>query len=442
MNSSKFESIGLFTYCFQLFKNKSIPLALLLLISLPLGAAEAITVTLHLEAFDNADIEDHKIFVREKDQEYDFTSPAWQGSGTICTLTDLEEDTTYFFVARTYDKSGNTSDNSNEIRFHQTSSDSPQPPEDTPQPSENPANDPADPNQEGPPEEGADAANPKTGPLLSTNALDPTTIEKGQLASTQWRVYREKDDICVFDATVTPATTEILLPRLILKKNTPYYFVARYVANTNQPLEWTPKQSFIDTDTMADDINEDGIPDDQEADPELDIDSNGTPDFLQNGLQCIKTASGEENIGLMLEGGHNVVTIEAMETVSVYELPIEEDIAVAPEMPVGMINFRLLVNRPGAQAELTVHLPRSAYNPDMFWYYLYDNIRGWRNYSDHVAFGDTEDTLILSVTDGGDGDADGIENGIIVSQSGPATAPATGIGGGNSSRACFIDSLF
>jgi hypothetical protein len=48
----------------------------------------------------------------------------------------------------------------------------------------------------------------------------------------------------------------------------------------------------------------------------------------------------------------------------------------------------------------------------------------------------------LKVTDGGAEDVDGVENGIIVCQSGPASSPPAGVGGGNASYACFINSLF
>ncbi len=435
MNSRKIDPVVFFTTCFRLF-NFLLPFTILMVAILSPSKVEATyTLTLQLESVDSDIIAGHKVFYREENQEYDFSDPAWQGDGDMCTLSGLEEDVTYYFVARTFDINGNSSDNSNEIKFRQDSTLVPKTPGQTDDSSGN-TNSGTDADSEA-------GLNPKPGPILTAEELDSTGFEEGQLTSTQWRIYREADSLCVFNATVTPATNQIQIPRLVLEKDIPYIYTARYIGVSDQTLEWTPKQNFIDTTIMAEDANTDGIPDEQEPDSQADTDDDGTPDILQNNMFSLKSASGEEHIGLSLEKGHNVVSIEAVEAIDLSELPIPEDISVAPEMPLGLINIRLLVKVPGDQAKITIHLPSpedKAIGWGYFWY-RYDAIHGWKDATESISSEGTE-TKLLKITDGGEGDVDGVKNGIIVTQSGPAATPAEGIGGGGSSRACFIDSLF
>jgi hypothetical protein len=440
MNRGTFESIGLSITCFSLFATFFCAFVFLVVLLLPNKADATATVRLELDSSDGGIVKGHKVFVREEGRKYDFTKPVWQGSDSFCTINNLGVGVTYYFIARTYDEEGNVSRNSNEIKFQRNIAAS------------SPAPDSSDNGNESGPEDGDDnpqSSSLKIGPHLVSDALDQAILESGQLASTQWRIYRQSDDFWIFDATVTPATTEIQVPRLILEQDVPYYFVARHIVSTSQNInpsqssQWTLKQNYINTNLMAEDANNDGIPDGQEADPELDIDADGTPDALQKNIRCIKAAAGEGNIGIGLLGNdHNVTSVDAMETVSLDELP-KEDMAVAPEMPFGLVNIRLLVNNPGAQAKLTVYLSPSTYPAGQYLWYRYDTIYGWRDHSTFIStLTDDKGPLVLKVTDGGDGDADGVQNGVVVIQSGPATSHSEGIGGGGTSRACFINSLF
>jgi len=47
--------------------------------------------------------EGYRIFNRQIDGTYDYTTPAWQGSATTGTVTDLTEGQQYAFVVRAYD---------------------------------------------------------------------------------------------------------------------------------------------------------------------------------------------------------------------------------------------------------------------------------------------------------------------------------------------------
>ena len=433
MNSSKFESIGLHAKCLTPLTTPLILAVLLVVWLAPCEVGATVSVTLKLDSVDSEVVEGHKVYVRMENQSYDFTKPIWQGADSICTIDGLEKNITYYFIAKTYDDKGNTSDNSNEIKFRQ---DAPGSSSDSDSYNNEGESDQAGGNN-------SPSSEPKLGPILASESLDPSHLENSQLTSTQWQIYQEDNDFLVFDASVAPATTEIQVPRLILKQDTSYYFIARHIGRNSKTLPWTPKQNYINTDTMLEDADNDGIPDEQEADPQVDLDADSTPDAIQENMRCIKTASGAEHFSLSLMGNHEDTSIEAVETIGVDELPIQEDITGAPKMPFGLLNVRLKVKNPGDQAQLIIYLPPSSQTPLKHLWYFYDLINGWRDASRSITPSNKKGALTLKVTDGGFGDVDGVENGIIVCQSGPASSPPpAGVGGGNASYACFINSLF
>jgi len=59
----------------------------------------------------------YRIFYRENGQSYDYKEPAWEGSETTCTIYNLDNNTTYYFVARAFDTEGSESGDSNETCY-------------------------------------------------------------------------------------------------------------------------------------------------------------------------------------------------------------------------------------------------------------------------------------------------------------------------------------
>ncbi len=45
------------------------------------------------------------------------SEPDWQGTDTSCTITILDDDVPYYFVARAFNELGSESDNSNEVCY-------------------------------------------------------------------------------------------------------------------------------------------------------------------------------------------------------------------------------------------------------------------------------------------------------------------------------------
>ncbi len=91
--------------------------ALLLIMAIPAAGYALCDATLKW-GNGNDQIEGYYVFGREEGQEYDYDEPWWQGDTTFgeCTIDELEEDKTYFFVIRAY-VGDNVSADSNEVRF-------------------------------------------------------------------------------------------------------------------------------------------------------------------------------------------------------------------------------------------------------------------------------------------------------------------------------------
>ena len=62
--------------------------------------------------------EGYYVFGREEGRNYDYSQPWWQGDNTFaeCTIDELDENKTYFFVIRAYSGDATSAD-SNEVRF-------------------------------------------------------------------------------------------------------------------------------------------------------------------------------------------------------------------------------------------------------------------------------------------------------------------------------------
>lgn len=91
----------------------AITCTLALLVTAPLSWAAS--VALSWDASPDADLAGYRVFARKQGQSYNYSSPSWQGIATTCVIDDLVDNTTYCFVARTYNFSGEESSNSNEV---------------------------------------------------------------------------------------------------------------------------------------------------------------------------------------------------------------------------------------------------------------------------------------------------------------------------------------
>jgi len=95
----------------------------------------------------------------------------------------------------------------------------------------------------------------------------------------------------------------------------------------------------------------------------------------------------------------------------------------------GLLDFKLLVSNPGDETTVTIYLSRPAYIEGNL--FKYDPVNeAWLDYSGYTQFSDSRQAVWLTLKDGGFGDADGTENGIIVDPLafGSQTDPSGGSG--------------
>ena len=86
-----------------------------LFLSLSIQNAFSLNITLIWNASTKNGIAGYKIFFHEEGLDYNYAEPIWEGNATTCIIPDLDPNTTYFFVARTYDILDQESSNSNEV---------------------------------------------------------------------------------------------------------------------------------------------------------------------------------------------------------------------------------------------------------------------------------------------------------------------------------------
>ena len=243
-------------------------------------------------------------------------------------------------------------------------------------------------------------------------------------AMTGWQISTDSDfSSLLLDVTSISHLTSLRVPHSILNEGTTYYWRVKFYDNNSVPSDWSDPYSF-GTLTTSRDLNSNGIPDDQEVDSTVDLDGDGTPDIYQDDIKDIKTVVGNGLVGLSIKDSKTVSSIEWFESIDPDTI---SDTGNRPEnIPFGLITFRLKVNSPGDTAEVTLYfsgLTQDAeedleYFLEIADWYKYDSINGWKNYSNYATFDVDRKIVILELTDGEDGDADGMANAIIVDPSG------------------------
>jgi hypothetical protein len=238
---------------------------------------------------------------------------------------------------------------------------------------------------------------------------------------TQWQIFDQQTDVCVFDVETATSLTTLSVPKLILDENTTYYWNVRFFDNHGAPSEWSEPAVF-QTDINDEDADGNGIPDHQELQGFTDIDGDATADAQQNDIKCFNTEDGANFVGISIKDSPTVIAVDAVISEDPSSLLSNSASIYKPEyMPFGLINFKLLLTEPGVEAVVTVYVSEPA--PDSSNWYKYDPVEEtWQDYSAHAQISQDGTSIVLTLQDGGFGDADGTANGIIVDPSGIGTA--------------------
>jgi len=274
-------------------------------------------------------------------------------------------------------------------------------------------------------------------PVLKADAFHDPDVHDVHTAS-QWQIFRATDNFCVFDKVSRSSLTTLNLPKLVLEENTAYVWQVRYIDNHGLASEWSESGAFTTGEDIAD-TDDNGIPDDQEVETNLDLDEDGMSDTDQYDIKCVEIRGESTQIGISIRDADGVQTIAAIESESLAGFQSNsKSLDQLANLPYGLLSFKLIVDQPGDEVVVTLHLSEAA-PPESNWQ-KYDPVENvWFDYSSYIEFGANRKTVYLTLVDGGDGDADGIANGIIVDPLGlVVSSPSEGVSGGGAGAGCFI----
>ncbi len=278
-------------------------------------------------------------------------------------------------------------------------------------------------------------------PRLRAGAfIDPDN--RSRHTRSQWQIWcpGTSEDSCVFDITHTNFLTELMVPRYVLDEGHTYYWRVKYYDDSGAASQWSQTNTFT-TESHVTDWTPDGIPSHQQADDTVDIDGDNRPDNTQlDIIKVVNTVVGDGQMGVSVRDAAAVRNIDYVESID--PVDIDDSQNRPGSMPKGLLGFRLEVDE-GATVDITVYLSEAV--PAGARWYKYDSVNGWDDYTHNAAFSADGKAVTLQLTDGGEGDADGIANGVIIDPSGPVYSSvgdtlSTVTGGSSSGGGCFINS--
>jgi hypothetical protein len=282
-------------------------------------------------------------------------------------------------------------------------------------------------------------------PLLITSSFDDADEDthvrtQYQIATRfDWDNMEESD--FVLDATFENNLNSLELVASILDPETTYYWRVRYFDDRQGTSGWSEHASFMTTDLVSAgllDGNGNGILDDQEleeAQVDLDVD-------LSEALCVIATPdSNNPQLGILVSDNAEIVSLRALSADQV-------DMTSGPEALTGLISFKLSLLEGETTAQITICLSQPA--PEGADWYKYSMENGWEIYpGEYVSVSSDRRSITITLVDGGVGDDDGVQNGLIVdpsalggsssilgysSQTSGVSTSSDAVGGG-----CFID---
>lgn len=135
------------------------------------------------------------------------------------------------------------------------------------------------------------------------------------------------------------------------------------------------------------------------------VQDNGITDFPEDVITFISIA--DKSMGIKIDKGGNLIYLNTSDLLNSSDLAIEiEDLIIF-----GLMELEIKVQDPGDSVNAIFYLPEPM--EDTFELYYYDANNTWNVYSEQISFNENNDQATITLTDGGIGDKDGVENGVI-----------------------------
>ena len=265
-------------------------------------------------------------------------------------------------------------------------------------------------------------------------------------SQSRWQISRQENFSClILDVNCAEHLTELPVPHTVLEPETTYYVRVRFYDADLEPSSWSDPVGFTTISDLNDfDVN--GIPDDQEAGNDVDLNGDGIADNDQpEVIKCVRSSVGNAIIGVC-KVSDSISEIEALEAID--PSIISDKTKMPEEFLLGLFSYRLSVNEPEATARVRIYFSEDISKATTF--YKYDTISGWQDYSRQTTFNGDGRSVTLELKDGDYGDSDGVTNGVIVDPGGLAepssneletseeSGSASNGGGDSGGSGCFI----
>jgi hypothetical protein len=251
-------------------------------------------------------------------------------------------------------------------------------------------------------------------PVLQTDSFR-SPVAGTTHANTRWQVFREEDDVCLLDIKSTTALTSFTVPKLVLDEGTPFFWRAQFTDSNGAVSGWS-EYEYFSTQTTETDMNANGILDAQEVPSTADLNKDGMPDAQQAVIKSVKMEGTTAQTGVSIQDDSTAIAIESVES----EDARQPDLYVnnKPEsMPFGILNIKIAVAKPGDQAAVKLYFLEPA-PPAGKWYEYDMATERWIDFSSYTEFANDRLSAMITLRDGGPGDADGVANGIIIDPGG------------------------
>lgn len=214
-------------------------------------------------------------------------------------------------------------------------------------------------------------------------------------AMTEWQISTDSDftvaTSLILDRTSDSYLTRVTVPRKVLLPSTTYFWRVKFYDDNMSGSQWSDTFQF----TTATGVNKQ------------------TTQRAYGEIYCVTSSDGQD---ICLEELGDATLDGDLELIEPADIPNE---AGKPKSLVfGTLAFRLIVDNPGEIVQVTFTLSESA--PDYSVWYKYDSIGGWDKFNEHSQISEDRRSVVVELKDGGYGDADGVENGVIVDPSGLA----------------------